>query len=67
MMFCCGSRDHLFPVESIKDAFAKMRQVWDSQNAGDKLITKLYDSPHEYNLMMQKDAFSWLDKTFKNK
>ena len=62
MMFCCGDRDGLFPVQSIRDAFAKMRQVWDSQNAGDKLITKLYDSPHEYNLMMQKDAFGWLDK-----
>jgi dienelactone hydrolase len=62
MMFCCGNRDGLFPLESIKEAFAKMRKVWDSQHAGDNLITKLYDSPHEYNLEMQKDAFLWLDK-----
>lgn len=67
MMFCCGSKDHLFTLESIKESFAKMRQVWDSQNAGDKLITKLYNAPHEYNLMMQTDAFDWLDKIFKNK
>jgi len=66
MMFCCGSRDDLFPVESINEAFVKMRKVWDSQNAGDKLLTKLYDSPHEYNLMMQSDAFSWLDKVMQN-
>lgn len=66
MMFCSGSRDGLFPVECIKDAFTKMRQVWDSQKAGDKLITKLYDSPHEYNLSMQADAFEWLDKVFNN-
>jgi hypothetical protein len=62
MMFCNGSRDHLFPVETIKEAFSKMRQVWDSQKAGDKLITKLYDAPHEFNLMMQTDSFIWLDK-----
>ena len=65
MMFLCGSRDHLFPVESIKEAFAKMRPVWESQKAGDKLVTKLYDSPHEYNLEMQKDAFTWLDGIMK--
>ena len=64
MMFCCGNRDGLFPVESIRDAFAKMREVWNSQKAGGKLITKLYDSPHEYNLSMQEDAFEWLDKMF---
>jgi dienelactone hydrolase len=62
MMFCCGSQDGLFPVESIKEAFGKMRKVWDSQNAGEKLVTKLYDSPHEFNLNMQNDAFLWLDK-----
>jgi hypothetical protein len=65
MMFCCGSRDALFPVESIKEAFARMRQVWDSQDAGDKLITKLYDSPHEFNISMQDDAFLWLDRILK--
>jgi dienelactone hydrolase len=65
MMFCCGGRDGLFPVESIKEAFAKMRKVWDSQNAGDKLKTKIYDSPHEYNQEMQKDAFTWLGSILK--
>jgi dienelactone hydrolase len=66
MMFCCGSRDALFPVESIKEAFTKMRKVWESQNAGNNLVTKLYDSPHEYNLTMQSDAFKWLDNVLKN-
>jgi len=64
MMFISGSRDGLFPVESIKDAYTKMHQVWDSQNAGSKLVTKIYDAPHEFNLDMQADAFAWLDKLF---
>ena len=67
MMFCCGNKDDLFPLESINDAFKKMRMVWESQNSGNKLVTKLYDSPHEYNLAMQKDAFAWLDDILKNK
>jgi hypothetical protein len=65
MMFLCGNSDHLFPVESINDAFGKLRSVWESQHAGENLITKLYNSPHEFNLDMQKDAFAWLDKLFK--
>jgi hypothetical protein len=44
-----------------------MRKVWDSQNAGDKLVTKLYDAPHEFNLAMQSDAFRWLDSLMNNK
>ena len=66
MMFCCGNKDDLFPLESINEAFKKMRLVWESQDAGDKLVTRLYDSPHEYNLVMQSDAFEWLDKVLKN-
>ena len=67
MMFLNGSRDGLFPVQSIKDAYMKMHQVWDSQKAGTKLVTKLYEAPHEFNLDMQADAFEWLDKVFSNK
>jgi dienelactone hydrolase len=61
LMFCNGNADKLFPLHSIEEAFATMRKVWDSQKAGDKLVTKLYDSPHEFNLAMQSDAFKWLD------
>jgi dienelactone hydrolase len=65
MMFLCGSRDKLFPVQSIEDAFGKMRRVWESQQAASHLITRLYDAPHEFNAAMQDDAFNWLDGQFK--
>ena len=65
MMFLCGNRDKLFPVESIEEAFAKMRQVWESQKAADRLVTRLYDAPHEFNAAMQDDAFAWLDRQLK--
>ena len=62
MMFLCGKQDKLFPQSSIEDAYAKMRAVWEYRQAGDKLETRLYDAPHEFNLAMQDDAFIWLDR-----
>lgn len=62
MMFLCGSRDALFPVQAIRDAFERMREVWASQGASDRLVTRLYDAPHEFNAVMQDDAFQRLDR-----
>ncbi|MCC7374372.1 MAG: dienelactone hydrolase family protein [Verrucomicrobiales bacterium] len=63
MMFLCGNRDALFPLPAIRDAFDRMREVWESQGAGGRLHTRLYDAPHEFNRAMQEDAFHWLDQT----
>jgi len=65
MMFLCGKQDKLFPVESIEAAFARMQKVWQSQQASERLVTRLYDAPHEYNAAMQDEAFAWLDRQFK--
>jgi len=65
MMFLCGRRDALFPASVTEEAFTKMRRVWNSQQAGDKLEARLYDAPHEFNATMQEDAFKWLDKQLK--
>jgi len=62
MMFYNGEKDGLFPVKGVKDAYAKMRRVWESQNAGDKLVTKTWPVPHTFNVEMQEEAFDWLDK-----
>lgn len=67
MMFLCGRRDPLFPLESIEEAFGKLRRVWESQRVGHRLVTKLYDAPHEFDLAMQADAFAWLDEQLKPK
>ena len=67
MMFLCGNRDHLLPVASIEEAFAKMRKVWASQKVAEALDARLYDAPHEFNLTMQQDAFGWLDRVLKHR
>ena len=55
-----GLRDGLFPVPSVRDAYAKMHAVWESQGVADRLVTKLWDVPHEFSVAMQDEAFAWL-------
>jgi dienelactone hydrolase len=62
MLFYNGELDDLFPVPVVKAAYAKMQKVWKSQGAGDRLVTRIWPVPHEFNLEMQEEAFAWLDK-----
>jgi hypothetical protein len=66
MLFYNGLQDGLFPVDSVRDAYTKMRQVWKSQGAEDRLETKLWDVPHVFDVAMQDEAFAWLDRVMKN-
>ena len=61
MMFFAGEQDPLFPVMSVKDAFGKMRRVWESQGVGDRLVAKIMRAGHSFNVIMQQEAFDWLD------
>lgn len=62
MLFYNGERDKLFPVPAVRDAYAKMRRVWESQGAGDRLETRLWDRPHLFDREMQEQVFQWLDR-----
>ena len=46
MLFINGSQDVLFPVAGVEKAFATMHTTWESQGAGDKIETELWDMPH---------------------
>jgi predicted esterase len=66
MLFYNGGLDKLFPTDSVNEAYRKMRQVWDSQKAGDKLETKIWPNlGHVFNEEEQEEAFKWLDKWMK--
>ncbi|MCD8262037.1 MAG: dienelactone hydrolase family protein, partial [Bacteroides sp.] len=41
-LFFNGIHDKLFPVEGTKEAFCILENVWESQGARDKLVTKLW-------------------------
>lgn len=65
MLFINGTKDHLFPIPGVKDAFAEMHKVWKSQGADDKLDTELWDIPHSCGVKVQEKMLEFLDKNLK--
>jgi dienelactone hydrolase len=58
-----GLKDGLFPVESgVKPAYRTLENVYAKIGAADKFRGHLYDSPHEFNADMQREAWDWLKK-----
>ena len=39
-----------------------MRPIWESQGAGDRLVTKIWPTGHTFNLAMQDEVFDWFKK-----
>ena len=65
MLFINGTKDKLFPVPGVKDAFAEMHKVWKSQGADNLLDTELWESPHSCGLKAQEKMLEFLDKNLK--
>ena len=65
MLFINGTKDKLFPVLGVKDAFAEMHKVWKSQGADNLLDTELWDIPHSCGLKAQEKMLEFLDKNLK--
>lgn len=66
MCFINGETDKLFQPHSVRDAFAAMRGVWDSQGVGDRLVTELLPMGHEMPRSVQKSSLDFLDRFLKN-
>jgi hypothetical protein len=63
MLFFNGELDPGFPVGPVREAYAKMRRVWDSQQAGANLVTKIWPGLGlVFHREMQTEAFNWLDQ-----
>lgn len=65
MLFVSGTKDHLFPVRGVKQAFSIMHGVWQSQGADDKLDTELWDIPHSCHKDAQLKSLQFFDKYLK--
>ena len=59
-----GLRDKLFPVQGVKEAYAVMRQVWESQGVADRFETRLYNLPHFCSREIQEDILRFFDRQF---
>ena len=65
MLFFNGTKDGLFPVESVNEAYAKMHKIWKANGAEDKLHTELVEGmSHQFLPAQQTAAYDWLDKQF---
>ena len=65
MLFINGTKDKLFPVPGVKDAFAEMHKVWKSQGVDNLLDTELWEIPHSCGLKAQEKILEFLDKNLK--
>lgn len=66
MYFVNGETDKLFQPHSVSDAFATMHGVWESQGAGDRLVTELLPMGHEMPRAVQRSSLDFLDRHLKN-
>ena len=62
MFFINGSQDKLFPVAGVEKAFRTMHEIWESQGAGDKLETELWDMPHSCPKKAQERVLQFFKK-----
>ena len=62
MLFYNGDKDTLFPVEGVEKAWNILRIAWKEADAEDRLETRMWPAPHEFNRDMQDAAFAWLDR-----
>ena len=60
-----GEYDKLFPVEGSRDAFGILENTWASQKVSDRLVTKLWPTPHTFNRAMQAEVLQFFDKHLK--
>ena len=65
MLFINGTKDKLFPVPGVEDAFAEMHKVWKSQGADNLLDTELWEIPHSCGLKAQEKILEFLDRNLK--
>ena len=62
MLFLNGEHDKLVPPIGVRAAFAEMHEVWESRSAGDKLVTELWDMPHDCGKKVQAKILDFLNK-----
>lgn len=65
MLFINGQHDKLFPVVGVKKAYDIMHEVWDSQKAGDRLVTELRDITHSCGIAEQHSVLEFMNKYLK--
>ncbi|MEV8597732.1 dienelactone hydrolase family protein [Streptomyces sp. NPDC052012] len=62
MLFLGGAQDPLFTAEGVRAAYARLRAVWSSVGAADRLRTETWPGVgHAFPRRMQDEVFAWLE------
>ncbi|MFJ8105113.1 dienelactone hydrolase family protein [Streptomyces sp. NPDC096132] len=63
MLFFDGGLDPLFPADGVRTAHEKLRAVWRSRHAEERLYLRTWpDLGHVFVDRMQDEVFTWLDR-----
>lgn len=62
LMIIEGEQDGLFPRAGVERAFDRISKAYAKAGYADRFVPKSYDTPHEFNLEMQRDALAFLDR-----
>jgi dienelactone hydrolase len=57
-----GKKDGLFEPGGVNIAFEKLANCYRKAGIPERLQTRLYDTPHEFNAEMQEEAWDWLKR-----
>ncbi len=56
--------DALFTMAGMEAAHVKLTQHYANVGASRAYVGQFYDGPHKFDLVMQADAFAWIDAQF---
>jgi dienelactone hydrolase len=57
-----GTQDKLFAPDGVKASFQILHDAYAKAGIPEKVRTRMYDTPHEFNAAMQAEAWEWLSK-----
>ena len=64
-LFFNGREDKLFPVVGVEESYRILTDVWKSQDAEERLVTRIWEEKHFFNREMQAETLRFFDKWLK--
>ena len=62
LMVINGRKDSLFELDGVERAFEKLNRCYRKARIPERIATRMYDAPHEFNGEMQEEAWAWLKR-----
>jgi dienelactone hydrolase len=62
LMVINGKKDGLFEFGGVEACFDKLSRCYKKAGIRERVATRMYDAPHEFNGAMQEEAWAWLKR-----